>query len=115
MIYHNIDEEIPERGRWLVKRVYGAWYLAVIAYLMNAVAAFSCLVTKGEQGGSTFGLALVILLIGTPVSFVFWYRPLYNGVKNDSSISFMFFWFNYGFHLAVVALLAVGIPGWGGA
>ncbi|TPX67052.1 hypothetical protein SpCBS45565_g04006 [Spizellomyces sp. 'palustris'] len=114
MIYHDIEKDIPEGGRWLVKRVYWAWYLAVLVYFVNAIAAFSLLVTKGEAGGATFGLALIIFLIGTPVSFVFWYRPLYNGVKQDSSISFFFFYFNYGFHLGVAALFAVGIPGWGG-
>ncbi|KAJ3151487.1 Secretory carrier-associated membrane protein 5 [Geranomyces variabilis] len=111
MIYHDIEKEIPLRGRWLVKRVYMAWILAVIVYLVNCIAAFSLLVTNASSGGVTFGISLLILLVGTPVSFVFWYRPLYNGVKGDSSSSFFFFWFNYGAHLCVAALLAVGIPG----
>ncbi|KAJ3176842.1 hypothetical protein HDU87_004773 [Geranomyces variabilis] len=111
MIYHDIEKEIPLRGRWLVKRVYMAWILAVIVYLVNCIAAFSLLVTNASSGGVTFGISLLILLVGTPVSFVFWYRPLYNGVKGDSSSSFFFFWFNYGAHLGVAALLAVGIPG----
>ncbi|KAJ3411928.1 Secretory carrier-associated membrane protein 5 [Chytridiales sp. JEL 0842] len=37
------------------------------------------------------------------------------GVKIDRSINFFLFFFNYGFHVAFSALLAVGIPGWGGA
>ncbi|KAJ3097898.1 hypothetical protein HDU97_004476 [Phlyctochytrium planicorne] len=115
LIYHSIQDDIPQPGQWLVKRVYYAWYLSSAAYLANFVAAFSLLVVKAENAGGTFGLALVIFLVGIPVSFVFWYRPLYSGVKNDRSISFFLFYFNYGFHLAVSALLAVGIPGWGGA
>ncbi|KAI8922258.1 scamp family-domain-containing protein [Powellomyces hirtus] len=115
MIYHDIEKEIPVRGRWLVKRIYLAWMLAVIVYLVNSIAAFSLLVTGAASGGVTFGISLVILLVGTPVSFVFWYRPLYNGVRAESSASFFFFWFNYGAHLCVAVLLAVGIPGWGGA
>ncbi|KAJ3163469.1 Secretory carrier-associated membrane protein 5 [Geranomyces michiganensis] len=115
MIYHDIEKEIPLRGRWLVKRVYMAWMLAITSYIINAIACFSLLVTNASSGGTTFGVSLLILLVGTPVSFVFWYRPLYNGVKNDSSAQFFFFWFNYGAHLGVAALLAVGIPGWGGA
>ena len=57
------------------------------SYVMNFIAAFSLLVTKGNGAGSTFGLALMIMLIGIPVSFVFWYRNLYNGVKRDRSIN----------------------------
>ncbi|KAI8826960.1 scamp family-domain-containing protein [Fimicolochytrium jonesii] len=114
MVYHDIDKDIPAGGRWLVKRVYAGWWLAVIVYLANCIAAFSLLVTKVSTGGNMFGISLLILLVGTPVAFVFWYRPLYNGVRNGSSASFFVFWFNYGFHLGVAALLAVGIPGWGG-
>ncbi|KAI9206298.1 scamp family-domain-containing protein [Polychytrium aggregatum] len=115
IIYHDIEKDIPQRGKPLVKRLYAAWMIATATYLMNCIASFSILVTKGESGGGTFGLSLIILLVGTPVSFVFWYRPLYTGVKADRSISFFLFFFNYSFHLAFAALLAVGIPGWGGA
>ncbi|KAJ3296964.1 hypothetical protein HK104_001009 [Borealophlyctis nickersoniae] len=115
MVYHDIDKDIPESGRWLVKRVYVAWWIAIVTYVMNCAAAFSCLVTKAESAGGTFGVALIVLVIGTPVSFVFWYRPLYTGVKFDRSISFFFFFFNYAAHLAVMALFAIGVPGWGGA
>ncbi|KAI8846779.1 scamp family-domain-containing protein [Chytridium lagenaria] len=113
MIYHDIQNDIPETGRWIVKRMYMAFYLSAVTYLANFVAAFALLVVKAESAGGTFGLALVIFWWGR--QFVFWYRPLYSGVKNDRSISFFFFFFNYCFHLAVSALLAVGIPGWGGA
>ncbi|KAJ3211415.1 Secretory carrier-associated membrane protein 5 [Dinochytrium kinnereticum] len=106
MVYHDIQNDIPETGRWLVKRLYMAWYLSCAAYLANFAAAFALLVVKAENAGGTFGLALVIFLVGIPVS---------SGVKHDRSISFFLFFFNFGFHLAVSALLAVGIPGWGGA
>ncbi|KAJ1554078.1 hypothetical protein HK405_006085 [Cladochytrium tenue] len=106
MVYHDIANDIPEGGRWIVKRLFTAWWLAVGTYLVNFAAAFSLLVTKAESGGATFGLALVILLVGTPVSY---------GVKRNRSISFFLFFVNFGFHLAFSALLAIGIPGWGGA
>ncbi|KAJ3041942.1 Secretory carrier-associated membrane protein 2 [Rhizophlyctis rosea] len=115
MVYHDIDKEIPESGRWLVKRVYGAWWLALGTFIANCVAAFSCLVTKGENGGAQFGVSLIVMLVGIPVSFVFWYRPLYMGVKLDRSLSFFFFFFNFACHLAVMAVFAVGVPGWGGS
>ncbi|KAI9355953.1 scamp family-domain-containing protein, partial [Zopfochytrium polystomum] len=115
LVYHDIQNDIPEAGRWLVKRLFMAWWLSTATYVINFCAAFGLLIAKAESGGGTFGLALVIMLVGTPVSFVFWYQPVYNGVKRDRSISFFLFFFNYGFHLAFSALLAIGIPGWGGA
>ncbi|KAJ3086162.1 Ubiquitin-conjugating enzyme E2 G2, partial [Quaeritorhiza haematococci] len=115
MIYHDIKKDIPQHGQWLVSRLYYAWYLAVATYIINCAASFSLLVTKAESAGGTFGLSLVIMVVGIPVSFVFWYRQIYTGVKFDRSISFFLFFVNYAFHLGVSALLAVGIPGWGGA
>ncbi|RKO83585.1 scamp family-domain-containing protein [Blyttiomyces helicus] len=108
-------QDIPESGQWLVKRLFLAWHLAVLTYVINCIACFTVLVTKGEQGGSMFGVSLLIMAIGIPVSFVFWYRPIYTGVKHDRSISFFFFFVNYSFHIGVAVLLGIGIPGWGGS
>ncbi|KAJ3192576.1 Secretory carrier-associated membrane protein 5 [Irineochytrium annulatum] len=118
IVYHDIENDIPDSGKWLVKRLYYAFFLSSAAYFMNFVAAFALLVVKAESAGGNFGLALVIFLVGTPVSFTFWCLLKdvnIAGVKHDRSIQFFLFFFNYGFHLAVSALLAVGIPGWGGA
>ena len=82
---------------------------------MNMVAALSLLSTGADSGATTFGISLLIMLVGIPVSFTFWYRQIYMGVKQDSSISFFFFFLNYSFHIGASVLLCIGIPGWGGA
>ncbi|KAJ3350727.1 hypothetical protein HDU83_009455 [Entophlyctis luteolus] len=115
LVYHDIEAEIPAEGKWLVKRLYYAWIFSVFNYLVNAVTCFLLLINKAESAGANFGASLVMLLAITPVSFVFWYQPLYNGVKRNRSIQFFLFQFNYGFHLGLAGLLAAGIPGWGGA
>ncbi|KAJ3210917.1 hypothetical protein HDU82_007145 [Entophlyctis luteolus] len=115
LVYHDIEAEIPAEGKWLVKRLYYAWIFSVFNYLVNAVTCFLLLISKAESAGANFGASLVMLLAITPVSFVFWYQPLYNGVKRNRSIQFFLFQFNYGFHLGLAGLLAAGIPGWGGA
>eukprot|EP00842_Homolaphlyctis_polyrhiza_P006680 jgi/Hompol1/7012/HPOL_002825-RA len=115
VVYHDILNDIPKNGQWLVKRVFLGWYLAVATFLINFIAAFSLLVTKADSAGGTFGISLVMLVLGVPVSFMLWYRSLYEGVKHDRSMSFMLFFFNYSAHLAIMALMAIGIPGWGGA
>ena len=33
------------------------------------------------SSGTSFGIALAFLLVGTPVAFVFWYRPFYRATK----------------------------------
>ncbi|KAI8927040.1 scamp family-domain-containing protein [Entophlyctis helioformis] len=103
MVYHDIANDIPQEGQWLVKRVYAAWL------------PFSLLVTKADAAGGTFGVSIAMLVIGTPVSFSFWYKPLYDGVKLNRGLNFVFFFINYFIHLGVMGIMAVGIAGWGGA
>lgn len=115
VVYHDIEADIPEGGKWLVKRLYFCWWLAMTTYLVNLAACLALLIVKADSAGGNFGLSLVYFLVGTPVSWNFWYQAIYNGVKHDRSVSFFLFFFNYGFHIAFSGLLAVGIPGWGGA
>lgn len=115
MIYHDIQRDIPENGRQLVKRVYFGWYIAVWVYLINAIASFSLMTSKATGAGGNFGMALIVLLIGTPVSFVFWYKPLYDGVKFNRSMNIFIFFLCYGFHILIAGIFAVGVQGWGGA
>ncbi|KAJ3352794.1 hypothetical protein GGF32_003571 [Allomyces javanicus] len=115
LVYHDIDKEIPDAGKPLVKRAYLLWLFCVWAYFFNCLACFTTLVTKGANGGSQFGMSFLIMSIGIPVSWSFWYKQLYDGVRDDKSLRFFFFFFNFAFHLGAMAVLAIGMPGWGGA
>ncbi|KAI8846778.1 scamp family-domain-containing protein [Chytridium lagenaria] len=114
LIYHDIQKDIPEPAQKLVKRVYAGWFLNCIVYFINFIAAFALLTQKAEAAGTTFALALVIMCAGIPVSFVFWYRPLYKAVKHGTPTEYMFFMINYGIHLLMSLVLAIGFQ-WGGA
>ncbi|KAI8811630.1 scamp family-domain-containing protein [Cladochytrium replicatum] len=115
ILYHDIHADIPEKGQWLVKRLYGTWFLAIAGFLCNFIAALGLLIIKAEGSGGTFGLSILILLVGAPVSFVFWYRQLYDGVKHDRSISFFMFFLNFAIYLGAKIIFVIGMPGWGGA
>ncbi|TPX42044.1 hypothetical protein SeMB42_g05297 [Synchytrium endobioticum] len=115
LVYHDIPKDIPAAGQPLMKQAFALWHLGAVSYIMNFIAAFSLIVTKADGAGSTFGLALVIMVVGIPVSFVFWYRNLYNGVKRDRSINFFFYFINLACHLGAAVFLAIGIPATGGA
>lgn len=120
LIYHNIREEIPENGRILVTRVYFSWFLYVGTLVVNCAALLGGLAAPVPQGatgpdyGLDFGLSIVLLVITPVISFVFWYRPFYVAVKNDRSISYFFFFFNYACHLLLCIVMAIGIPSSGG-
>ncbi|TPX37646.1 hypothetical protein SmJEL517_g00779 [Synchytrium microbalum] len=116
IVYHDIEKDMPTpAAKALMKQAFSLWHIGAASYVMNFIAAFSLLVTKADGASQTFGLSLMIMLIGIPVSFNFWYMALYNGVKRDRSINFFLFFVNFGFHLAAAILLSIGISGWGGA
>ncbi|KAJ3097897.1 Secretory carrier-associated membrane protein 5 [Phlyctochytrium planicorne] len=112
---HREARDIPEQGQRLVKRLYVGWYFNCLAYFINFLAAFALVTQKAEAGGTTFALSIVILVAGIPVGFVFWYRPLYKAVKTSNQMEYNFFLANYGIHLFISLILAIGVPGWGGA
>ena len=82
--------------------------MACVTYFLNMIAGIALLASQAEGSGATFGISLVIMLVGIPVAFAFWYRSIYVGVKHDRSISFFLFYLNYGFHLGVMCILAIG-------
>ncbi|KAI8849875.1 hypothetical protein BC829DRAFT_390865, partial [Chytridium lagenaria] len=80
-----------------------AFWLSTATYIVNFAATFALLIVKAESAGGTLG-------------FVFWYQPLYSTWREIRSLDLLLLvFFNFSFHLVVSALLAVGIPGWGGA
>jgi len=109
LIYHNIYEEIPEGGRSLVRRVYFSWFLFCWTLSLNAVALLAGVIEDSSLGVD-FGVSLALFIILIPVSFVFWYRPLYVAVKNDRGMSYFFFFFNYVCHVAFCIVMCIGIP-----
>jgi len=115
--YHNIGEEIPPQGRNLVKRMFFAWILTVTCYCMNFVAELARIIglSSGGSSGVDFGLSIAYLLIGPFLTFVFWYRPFYYGVRKNRSISFFIFFFNFSCHIGFCIVMAIGIPNTGGA
>ncbi|KAJ1500032.1 hypothetical protein HMI55_004090 [Coelomomyces lativittatus] len=81
LVYHDIQKEIPEHGRMLVKKLYFTWCLSAWTYFFNCIASFACLITKSSAGGAQFGISFLIFLMGVPMSWSFWYQQVYVGVK----------------------------------
>ena len=68
---------------WLLFHVFFRFSLAVysLTLLFNMLCALALLCVGGANGGETFGVSLVYLVIFIPCSFVFWYQPLYKAFK----------------------------------
>lgn len=113
VIYHDIKAEIPESGRSLVTRIYFSWLMSLVCLVINMVSLLAGVIVDPNQGVS-FGISIAILLLGLLLPFVFWYRPLYKAVKNDSGLNYFFFFFSYTWHILLAVIYAIGIPSSGG-
>lgn len=108
-VYHNIDFDIPPEHQVTVRRVFYHWQFTVFCYLFNFIVCFGMICGLGSSYGSTFGLSMLFAGLFIPLSFLTWYRMLYNAVRQDSSMRYMLFFFTYGFQIVVSGLAALGI------
>lgn len=116
--YQDFAVDIPLEFQKLVKTIYFLWLGYVGVLLINLIvclAYFGASVNAGKasNSGVTFGLSILYLVLYTPCSFVFWYRPVYNAFRSDSSFYFFVFFFIFFFQIIATVLLALGIEGWG--
>ncbi|XP_022253897.1 secretory carrier-associated membrane protein 1-like isoform X1 [Limulus polyphemus] len=110
--YQDISVEIPIEFQKTVRTVYYLWMFYFCVLCLNVIGAFAMFITVG--GGTTFGFALLALVLFTPLSFLCWFRPLYKAFRSDSSFNFMVFFFVFFFQTIIAILYAIGIPGIGG-
>jgi len=107
-VYHNIDFDIPPEHQLSVRRVFYHWQFTVFCYLLNFIVCLGMICALGTKAGSAFGLALLYAALFIPLSFLTWYRMLYNAVRLDSSMRYMLFFFMYGMQIFVSGIAALG-------
>ncbi|XP_015513984.1 secretory carrier-associated membrane protein 5 [Neodiprion pinetum] len=110
-VYQDIDVDIPADFQKIVRQLYYLWMFHGCVMVLNVVGGFALLLYG--QGFSTFGLAILYLLLFTPFSFLCWYRPAYKAFRSDSSFNFMVFFFVFFFQFVVTVIQALGISGSG--
>jgi len=115
LIYHSISEEIPEASRSLITRLYQLWLVLLATLLINMVACIFFLVAGSSDGGKDLGGSIGYLIFISPLSFLLWYRPLYNAYMKEQALYYYFYFFFGGFHLLFSAYMIIGIPSTGSA
>ena len=114
--YHDITVDIPVSAQKTCKIMFYIWQFYVLTLLANFISSLALLVGGGsdsDTAGTTFGIALVFMFAFTPCSFVFWYRPIYKALRDDSSFNYMLFFFVFSFQIMFCVLCALGIPKFG--
>ncbi|KAG9318686.1 scamp family-domain-containing protein [Chiua virens] len=115
LIYHSISEEIPEASRPLISRLYQLWLVLLATLFMNMLACIFVLTSGAPDGGKDLGGSFGYIFIITPLSFLLWYRPIYNGYMKEQALYYYLYFFFGGFHLLFSVYMIIGIPSTGSA
>lgn len=89
LIFHDINVEIPEEARMVVRFLYWSWLALIGTLVWNALSTFLILVSHAEgvvTGATDFGGAFVYCFTITAASFFLWYRPIYNAFMKERSL-----------------------------
>ncbi|KAH7340883.1 scamp-domain-containing protein [Rhizoctonia solani] len=103
LIFHSINDEIPEHSRPLITRIFQLWLVLCLTLVINMVACIFILTSGGSDGGKDLAASISYLPVISILSFLLWYRPLYNGYMKVS------------FHLLFSVYMIIGIPSTGSA
>lgn len=106
--YQDIEVEIPVQFQRTVTFVYYVFLTYVFALLLNVVASLFYFLFGGGYVG-IFLLAVIQLVLFSPCSFLFWFRPVYKAFRNDSSFNFMVFFFVLFFHTLFTFIQTLGL------
>ncbi|KAH0450752.1 hypothetical protein IEQ34_021444 [Dendrobium chrysotoxum] len=108
IIHHDISKEIPVHAQKLQYLAFASWLGIVLCLVYNVVAVTVCWIRGG--GVIIFLLANIYALLGIPLSYLLWYRPLYRAMRTDSALKFGFFFLLYLIHIGFCIVAAVAPP-----
>ena len=109
MTYHNIGEEIPSHHAHAVRMCYLVYCILVVALIGNMMVAAGRLFLDGEI--SSFLMAFIYFVCGTPGAWSLWYKRVYNSCKRDRALGFLWFFLMFLVHMAFVVYASLAPPG----
>jgi len=115
LIYHSIPDEIPEPSRPLITRLFQLWLVLAATLTINLVACIILVVSGQGDGVRDLSGAITYLPIIGVLSFLLWYRPIYNAYMKEQALYYYIYFFFCGWHLLFSIYMIVGIPGTGSA
>ncbi|KZT09502.1 scamp-domain-containing protein [Laetiporus sulphureus 93-53] len=115
VIFHSIKDEIPEGFQQLITRLYQLWFVLVGTLVINMIACIFVLTSGSSNGASDLGSSIGYLIVIPPLSFLLWYRPIYNGFMKEQALYYYLYFVFCGFHLLYSLYMIIGIPSTGSA
>jgi len=115
LIFHSIQDEIPEDSRGLILRLYQLWMALGVTLIVNFIACIFILLSGSHDGGRDVGASAMYLPVIFILAFLLWYRPIYNGYMKEQSLYYYLYFFFAGWHILFSGYMVIGIPSTGSA
>ncbi|EJD02344.1 scamp-domain-containing protein [Fomitiporia mediterranea MF3/22] len=115
LIYHEISDEIPTDSQPLMYHLYYLWLILGATLIVNMIACIFILLAGSSDGGRDLGSSIGYIFVIGILSFLLWYRPIYNAYMKVQALYYYFFFFFCGWHLVFSIYMILGIPGTGSA
>ncbi|EPQ58025.1 scamp-domain-containing protein [Gloeophyllum trabeum ATCC 11539] len=115
LVYHSIQDEIPEASRPLITQMFRLWLLLLVTLLVNMVALIFATIVGTGDGFRDFGVSIMYIPVIGALSFLTWYRPIYNGYMKEQSLYYYVYFFFGGWHILFSLYMAIGLPSTGSA
>ncbi|GAA0160470.1 transfer/carrier protein [Lithospermum erythrorhizon] len=108
IIHHDIANEIPVPAQRLQYLAFSSWLGILLCLVFNVIAVVVCWVQGG--GVKIFFLSIIYCILGCPLSYILWYRPLYRAMRTDSALGFSWFFLFYLLHIGFCIFAAIAPP-----
>ncbi|KAJ0964378.1 hypothetical protein J5N97_029500 [Dioscorea zingiberensis] len=108
IIHHDIAKEIPVHVQRLQYLAFASWLGIILCLSFNVIGVTVCWIKGG--GVKIFFLSVIYALLGCPLSYVLWYRPLYRAMRTDSALKFGWFFLMYLVHIGFCIFAAIAPP-----
>jgi len=115
LIFHSIADEIPEASQPLITRLYQLWLVLLLTLIINMVACILFVLAGASDAAKDLGTSIVYIPFIGLLSFLLWYRPIYNGYMKEQSLYYYIYFFFGGWHLLFSIYMILGIPSTGAA
>ncbi|KAJ3427730.1 secretory carrier-associated membrane protein [Anaeramoeba flamelloides] len=115
-LFHDISKDIPQNCRAIVRKAYFCWIWGVTGILWNLVCMIAKLFVGDALGkGNDIVISILIPFFVIPLSWIFWYRLLYNATRKSKSSKFIIFFSTFSMWFLFSVFMVIGIKGTGSA
>ncbi|XP_052202508.1 secretory carrier-associated membrane protein 3-like isoform X2 [Diospyros lotus] len=108
LVHHDITNEVPIHLQKLLYIGFATFLGVVGCLLWNILAVAAAGITLGDV--KIWFLSVIYFVLGVPLAYLLWYRPLYRTFRKDSAVNFGWFFLFYLLHIGFCIFAAVAPP-----